>query len=73
MKKKKVPNYDSFLPVVRCVRKWAKARGLYSNKMGYLGGVNFNIMVAFASQVGEGWVGGVGGGVTRFRLPDFRK
>ena len=46
-----VPNYDSFLPVVRCVRKWAKARGLYSNKMGYLGGVNFNIMVAFASQV----------------------
>ncbi|CAN0469050.1 unnamed protein product, partial [Hapterophycus canaliculatus] len=46
-----VPNYDSFLPVVRCVRKWAKSRGLYSNKMGYLGGVNFNIMVAFACQV----------------------
>ncbi|CAM9488810.1 unnamed protein product, partial [Choristocarpus tenellus] len=46
-----VPNYDSFLPAVRCVRKWAKARGLYSNKMGYLGGVNFNIMVAFACQV----------------------
>ncbi|CAB1099929.1 unnamed protein product [Ectocarpus sp. CCAP 1310/34] len=46
-----VPNYDSFLPVVRCVRKWAKSRGLYSNKMGYLGGVNFNIMVAFACQM----------------------
>ncbi|CAM9961526.1 unnamed protein product, partial [Ectocarpus fasciculatus] len=46
-----VPNYDSFLPVVRCVRRWAKSRGLYSNKMGYLGGVNFNIMVAFACQM----------------------
>lgn len=46
-----MPNYESFLPVVRCVRRWAKARGLYSNKMGYLGGVNFNIMVAFACQV----------------------
>lgn len=27
--------YQTFLQVVRCVRKWAKARGLYSNKMGY--------------------------------------
>jgi poly(A) polymerase len=25
--------YQTFLCVVRCVRKWAKARGLYSNKM----------------------------------------
>jgi poly(A) polymerase len=46
-----VPNYDSFLPVVRCVRQWAKARGLYGNKMGYLGGVNFNILVAFVCQL----------------------
>jgi poly(A) polymerase len=35
--------YQNFLAVVRCVRKWAKARGLYSNKMGYWGGVNINI------------------------------
>jgi poly(A) polymerase len=35
--------YQTFLFVVRCVRKWAKARGLYSNKMGYWGGVNINI------------------------------
>ncbi len=27
--------YQTFLKVVRCVRKWAKIRGLYSNKMGY--------------------------------------
>lgn len=30
---------------MRCVRNWAKARGLYSNKMGYWGGVNVNITV----------------------------
>lgn len=28
-----VQRYQTFLSVVRCVRKWAKARGLYSNKM----------------------------------------
>jgi len=38
-------NYDSFLAVLRVVRVWAKRRGLYSNKSGYLGGVNFNILV----------------------------
>jgi len=43
--------YQGFLKVVRCVRKWAKAKGLYSNKMGYLGGVNFNIMVAMICQL----------------------
>ena len=43
--------YNGFLTVVRCVRKWAKARGLYSNKMGYLGGVNFNIMATMVCQL----------------------
>ena len=42
--------YQRFLTVTRCVRKWAKAKGLYSNKMGYLGGVNINIMVAHVVQ-----------------------
>ncbi len=46
-----VPNYDSFLPVVRCVRAWCKARGIYGNKMGYFGGVNVNILVAFVCQL----------------------
>lgn len=43
--------YQTFLTVVRCLRKWAKARGLYSNKMGYWGGVNINIAVAQCLQL----------------------
>lgn len=43
--------YQTFLTVVRLVRKWAKARGLYSNKMGYWGGVNINIAVALVLQL----------------------
>ena len=43
--------YQTFLTVVRCVRKWAKVRGLYSNKMGYWGGVNINIGVALCIQM----------------------
>eukprot|EP00624_Nannochloropsis_granulata_P001252 evm.model.NODE_16051_length_12503_cov_36.466129.3 len=41
----------SFLAVLRVVRVWAKKRGLYANKMGYLGGVNFNILVAMICQM----------------------
>ena len=43
--------YQTFLTVVRLVRKWAKARGLYSNKLGYWGGVNINIAVALVLQL----------------------
>eukprot|EP00948_MAST-09A_sp_MAST-9A-sp1_P000446 g446.t1 len=46
-----VPNYETFKTVLRAVRTWAKYRGIYANKMGYLGGVNFAIMVAFACQL----------------------
>mmetsp|Transcript_26696 Transcript_26696/g.39666 ORF Transcript_26696/g.39666 Transcript_26696/m.39666 type:complete len:635 (-) Transcript_26696:59-1963(-) len=42
---------SNFLRVLRCVRRWAKVRGLYGNKLGYLGGVNFNILVAFVCQL----------------------
>jgi poly(A) polymerase len=43
--------YEAFLSTVRVVRLWAKRRGLYSNKMGYLGGINFNILVAMIVQM----------------------
>ncbi|KAL7490112.1 hypothetical protein ACHAW6_015874 [Cyclotella cf. meneghiniana] len=43
--------YQTFLTVVRLIRKWAKSRGLYSNKMGYWGGVNINIAVALTLQL----------------------
>ena len=43
--------YRTFLSVVRLVRKWAKNRGLYSNKMGYWGGVNINIAVCLVLQL----------------------
>ena len=46
-----VPDYPTFTLVLRCLRVWAKARGLYSNKMGYLGGVNYAILCAFACQL----------------------
>lgn len=42
---------NTFLIVLRCVRKWAKKRGLYANKMGYFGGVNCNILVALVCQL----------------------
>ena len=43
--------FDNFLVVLRCVRKWAKARGIYGNKLGYLGGINCNLLVAFICQL----------------------
>ena len=46
-----VPSFDSFIRVLRCVRLWAKRRGLYSNKMGYFGGINCNILTAFVCQL----------------------
>lgn len=43
--------FPNFLIVLRCIRKWAKRRGIYGNKLGYLGGVNCNILVAFICQL----------------------
>eukprot|EP01138_Halocafeteria_seosinensis_P015760 gb/GECG01016084.1/.p1 GENE.gb/GECG01016084.1/~~gb/GECG01016084.1/.p1 ORF type:complete len:955 (+),score=173.64 gb/GECG01016084.1/:1-2865(+) len=48
---KLVPYYDTFKLVLRSLRYWFKKRGIYSNKMGFLGGVNIAIMSAYICQL----------------------
>lgn len=46
-----VPDHGRFLMTLRFLRMWAKSRGLYSNKLGYLGGVNLAILVGMVCQM----------------------
>eukprot|EP01105_Mastigella_eilhardi_P020930 TRINITY_DN5023_c0_g1_i2.p1 TRINITY_DN5023_c0_g1~~TRINITY_DN5023_c0_g1_i2.p1 ORF type:complete len:717 (+),score=139.53 TRINITY_DN5023_c0_g1_i2:1350-3500(+) len=46
-----VPDLEKFQLLLKAVRLWAKARGIYSNKCGFLGGFAWSILAARVCQM----------------------
>jgi hypothetical protein len=50
LRQRLVPDFGAYRETLRAARAWAQQRGLYSNSLGLLGGINLALLVAFVAQ-----------------------